>query len=717
MRLIELQLENVFQYEQATIPFGPGVNGLTGPNGCGKSNILKAIYGALTNDWTTNHGPKLANVSQYAAPDAVSRVLLTAIHGELTFTVCRGFAKSGSWLELSDGRRIEGDDKINRELMEILGLSLNSLKEFVFVMQGELFTSCKETRNAARKDRMAQLFGLQWAETCHKAINDFVLTLVIPEPAVTSAELQLQLQDSRRSRSDVQYSLGKLPDYTGYDPNKDRQFAALFLFNRRKALKQAITKAGRTLRDKRRHLEQLLSQCRPVRDELTRVETWLAENRERGARLVADKAAWTHYNQLQQAATAAQQSRIPLEQQLQQLTLREPVCPAQVRDTQLSTLDTRIGELRQSIQSDKSYLTNTAALAHGICPQCRRPGDETCEHLREETQTAVTRAEGQLATYQLAKQMLQAYQQQHTAWQNQQRQLQQRLAGIHVPAVPEAVAWSLGHQDELDDYNKAEAKYQQLRANPILRSIPLCDRLQGEYDTLYRQQFQRLQQFRRLHGSREAYRLAVRAWQQTQTNISRWQQLRDDWQQLTQEMDQLQQQCTAALQQEQRAATLKEYRARFLKAREYLHRDALPQQVAARNMTAITDEMNMLLERRSADYVVTLDADLTLIVNFHDGRVQPAPRLSGGQLVSLATTFWLAANGMLAQLGLLCLDEPTEYLDAESRAALPSMLERLREMATTDGLQCLIATHDQSLEAFFEHRIAFQGIGLPVVAL
>ena len=717
MRLIELQLENVFQYEQVTIPFGPGVNGLTGPNGCGKSNALKAVYGALTNDWTTNHGGKLANVSQYAATDAVSRVLLKAIHGELEFTVCRGFAKSGSWLELSDGRRIEGDDKINRELIEILGLPLNSLKEFVFVMQGELFTSCKETRNAARKDRMAQLFGLQWAEVCHKAINDFVLTLVIPEPAVTSAELQLQWQDNRRARNDVQYSLSKLPDYTGYDPNKDRQFAALFLFDRRKALKQGIAQAGRSLQAKRRQLDQMLARCRPVREELTRVESWLDAHRDEGVELSNTRNAWLAYNQAKTNAAAVTASRLPLEQELQQLTANAPDCPVHVAQVNLSDLDTQIGELRQAIQTDKSYLSTASATVHGVCPHCRRPGDETCEHLQAETQAAVAAAEQRLVTLQKARQTLRTFQQQRTDWQNRQRVLQQRLAGMVIPVVPAAVTWSLGDQDLLDAFNSATAKRQTLRTNPALRDVPQCDRLQGEYDTLYRQQFQRLQQAKRLTVTRAAYRQAVRTWQQTQANIGRWQQLKGDWQHLSQAMDLLHQQRTTALQQEHQATMLKEYRDRFLKAREYLHRDALPQQVAARNMAAITDEMNLLLERRAADYAVSLDADLTLVVNFHDGRVQPAPRLSGGQLVSLATTFWLAANGMLAQLGLLCLDEPTEYLDAESRAALPSMLERLREMATTDGLQCLIATHDQSLEAFFEHRIAFQGIGQPVVVL
>ncbi|RLG28000.1 DNA repair protein, partial [Methanosarcinales archaeon] len=47
MMLTELRLKNVKSYRDATIEFKPGINGITGENGHGKTTILEAIGYAL----------------------------------------------------------------------------------------------------------------------------------------------------------------------------------------------------------------------------------------------------------------------------------------------------------------------------------------------------------------------------------------------------------------------------------------------------------------------------------------------------------------------------------------------------------------------------------------------------------------------------------------------------------------------------------------------
>jgi len=47
MMLTELRLKNVKSYKDATIEFKPGINGITGENGHGKTTILEAIGYAL----------------------------------------------------------------------------------------------------------------------------------------------------------------------------------------------------------------------------------------------------------------------------------------------------------------------------------------------------------------------------------------------------------------------------------------------------------------------------------------------------------------------------------------------------------------------------------------------------------------------------------------------------------------------------------------------
>ncbi len=44
MHLRELQLHNFKNYEEATFTFSPGINGIVGKNGAGKTNLLDAVY-------------------------------------------------------------------------------------------------------------------------------------------------------------------------------------------------------------------------------------------------------------------------------------------------------------------------------------------------------------------------------------------------------------------------------------------------------------------------------------------------------------------------------------------------------------------------------------------------------------------------------------------------------------------------------------------------
>ena len=49
MRPIELRLYNVCQHGEATLKFQPGITGIVGPNGHGKSNLVDtALFFAIT---------------------------------------------------------------------------------------------------------------------------------------------------------------------------------------------------------------------------------------------------------------------------------------------------------------------------------------------------------------------------------------------------------------------------------------------------------------------------------------------------------------------------------------------------------------------------------------------------------------------------------------------------------------------------------------------
>jgi DNA repair exonuclease SbcCD ATPase subunit len=145
------------------------------------------------------------------------------------------------------------------------------------------------------------------------------------------------------------------------------------------------------------------------------------------------------------------------------------------------------------------------------------------------------------------------------------------------------------------------------------------------------------------------------------------------------------------------------------KAREALKH--APRLVAQRNLQRLETAINELLQIFSVNFLVRVagDGTPTFIAEFYDGRKQVAQRLSIGQKTVLALAFRVAVNAQFAEeIGLLALDEPTASLDAPRIQALAPVLEKLRDLSTAKGLQCLLVTHAASLSHLFESTIELE---------
>jgi DNA repair exonuclease SbcCD ATPase subunit len=137
-----------------------------------------------------------------------------------------------------------------------------------------------------------------------------------------------------------------------------------------------------------------------------------------------------------------------------------------------------------------------------------------------------------------------------------------------------------------------------------------------------------------------------------------------------------------------------------------LHRDNLPRAVARDHLRALTADTNAVLGDFLAPFRVEAEDDLSFRADFHDGRSQPAGRLSGGEKVVLAVGFRLSVNSVFAQdVGLLCLDEPTVGLDEHNLGCLRTALGRLRDLSRARGLQVILVTHERSLMPLFDKVI------------
>jgi exonuclease SbcC len=140
--------------------------------------------------------------------------------------------------------------------------------------------------------------------------------------------------------------------------------------------------------------------------------------------------------------------------------------------------------------------------------------------------------------------------------------------------------------------------------------------------------------------------------------------------------------------------------------RTLLHRDNLPRIVSQNYLELLETDTNELLTLFDTDFQIRAIEGMGFETLFEDGRVQPAARLSGGQKVVLSLAFRIAVNAMFANdLSLLCLDEPTAYLDDDNLGCLAIALDRLRDLSASRGLQCVLITHEHSLGPLFDNVV------------
>lgn len=145
------------------------------------------------------------------------------------------------------------------------------------------------------------------------------------------------------------------------------------------------------------------------------------------------------------------------------------------------------------------------------------------------------------------------------------------------------------------------------------------------------------------------------------------------------------------------------------RVRDWFHYAKGPRAVSLAVMDKLTQQLNVYLECMNAPFRAVLSSeDLGYRCAFTDGRDMPtdgrlpeASELSGGQKMLMAIAFRMASYCLFAnKQGLLVLDEPTAYLDADNVNNFCELLVKIKEIASQMGVQLLISTHEQAVLPF-----------------
>ena len=166
---------------------------------------------------------------------------------------------------------------------------------------------------------------------------------------------------------------------------------------------------------------------------------------------------------------------------------------------------------------------------------------------------------------------------------------------------------------------------------------------------------------------------------------------------------------SGALEQEAAAEDVMDYRRKLEAIKAACHRDNFPSAVIADFVGRLEDETNRFLAGFVRPFVVKMDGAAEITCSFQSGYECSTRRLSGGQKCALSVAFRFAmAQVFSPELGLLVLDEPTEYLDAENREKMKDVMEYAAQVGVATGMQLIVITHAVELQDVFDHKIELE---------
>lgn len=698
MKLNKLTLTNVCQHRDTTVQFGYGVTGIFGPNGCGKSNLLKMAKVSLTGDYSVNPGVKQDNIRDGVA-DEPSRINAVWQHAGATFEIQRGLQQVGSYLQIigGTGTRVTKQAEINSMVERIIGLPRQIIDGFIFVDQWKMF----EFMSAKPADR-ANTF----AHLCNTFVAEQLWKLLGAEeqaagrvPYVDESELQRLQTEYDRVVAEANTTTQQM----------DETFAGM-LSSRQIQEKQQLVEAYVLQKHQASRLIECRSELDAWRHNRTHAEDDIRQLTTDEA-VVADRlaSARTRLSGLQQLekdynAHCALASALQTHE-AQLASLIRPVQPAEVKlKVSEDALRQQKAAAMHTLRDAERRLATFASENIVECPTCGTPVAEL-ERLLDASQHAVDtlpakleKIEHALSVYTAYKAAMAEYTKQHARYAAAKAEHEREVAVIRskLPHDWNDLFDRRAFNDVAAAVDRDADLLAQIRQNLAIRQAALHDadaqsaKLTSDIATIEKSIGSEI--------SEADYATAKQAQQRHFASVASHQHLQAQRTSLNTRAAQISERFRVVDKLAKRNKHAQDWLADVSRWRSILHRDNLPKLVAQELLERLVVEINNNLEAFATPFTVKAADDLSLDVTKPRGRVEAASRLSGGEKILLAVAFRIAVNSVFAsEAGMLVLDEPSAGLDTRNIDCLADVLERISLATTAKQQQILIVTHDERL--------------------
>lgn len=705
MQLLRLHVKNWVHHRELTCDFTRGLVAILGENGSGKSSLFGAIRWALTGE-NPNYGVKADNISQYAKDGESAYVTLEFEHNGHIAEVTRYLLpeKEPSILTV-DGKEIgRGDKAVTAGIEKLLGVDAKFVSRFIIVGQTDIFSFIDD--NQTDTDKFFQrLFNTTQADKCQdligKNLSRLALTEVLRPPGMVLAE-QNALQVAC---AEYQERIDALPSFEAFLAAQKTDQNVIAQWDRRQKLSADI----QTLR---RQETEYASQLQKVEQEVQQYQSDIAALSGATAGQEKDYAAarealghWQSYKSVAKAQSEFQKAF----EEIEQLRVKNPK-PAEPDAANSDDLQRQLSEAKQQLKDAQKFVAVFQSSGVAQCPTCRTPTTDLQTQIDHAVAHEIPELTARIANVQQELERVQGIAIEFAAWEKKNNELAARERQIHA-ALESLIAVPApdNTEEELTQLVAEHEQFLQVKAEiePLLQAAQhKKSKLVGASDEVRDLRLRYTAEVADIATTAADAHLAAKRLTTLQSAYEQRQKLEQEYGELQFKLNQLAVELKTAEQQVAQNLRLRDWISVAEQARTALKN--APRLVAQRNLAALEASINELLRIFGVNFFVKVATDGTpsFIAEFFDGRRQVAQRLSIGQKTVLALAFRVAVNSMFAEeIGLLALDEPTASLDAPRIKALAPVLEKLRELSTAKGLQCLLVTHATSLSHLFESTI------------
>ncbi len=708
MRLRNLRLQNYCQHKSFNADFDSGITGIFGGNGSGKSNLLKAIYITLTNDFTRNPGTRLQSIRDNTPPDEPSFISADWEH-TTPFRRVVSLQPDRHELWLPDQKKpMTSAKEIQKHIEKTIGLNRQLLDNYVFIDQRKL----TEPLKAGPADRSAIFAHLCRTVICNKLYDDLGEEFSTEQKLIVTIDQEM-LDNARKQ--------------IGFEKKEVLRLAAAAaklreaqLTEKQVAAQEALLESRQTYKTAKETYADARSKLLTARDELAlareKAAKASAKQQAVGAALAAKKqAAKTARARLTELAAleVTYSRRVTVKAALQ--TIKDALAAATPPDPPDNYKDYAGNkrELQRLSDELRDAERIVAALDEDgdkpVCGSCGSPIKNAAKFKKtvEEHPPVIKKLQGWVTATEAWQKRQQEFDTRQAQRHDRAAALNQELATLadvdYDPQEAETCQTVIDDYDSADDsvagLDKALAeltkKVSQLEAKEGLL-LPVYRKAKAKYKALVKPDLTRLKRARirlRRHNDAAAELQELASAQKlAETRQKAQEEVRD-----------------RLLARKELSADAESWCQDLGELRQIFHRDRLPKAVHESYLGKIADSINKNLEEYGDPFRVVPADNLSFRYKKRRGVERDIAWLSGGELAVLALAFQFAVAQIFAKdLNMCVLDEPTDGMDKTNLACFERALVGISLKARAQGHQIIIVTHDVRLERVFDRLIRIE---------